>query len=656
MTTWIPAASRARRIATCACLSALVLVPAGAGAQDVPPQQPAAPSVHLVELNQGIKAFLDADYARAREIFERILSEDADNAVCLYYLGLIYLDDGLKLAAEDDRSAARARFDQARAHLERVTELADPTVTPIEAALLLGIAQLAADVPAEAGTVLEATTRARDTLQRYVETVDAGKNDRYGYFYLGVAYYRLGDQYAKSGDYARAGEQLEAAVKHLATALSLARVDLERGRTAPQDPRALDQERFERFERVVSYYQGLVDLQRRDNRAARSKLQFVLAGEEKTRLGNNAGAILKKLDEMETEYPLPLSVPTPLGRLDVQGDIAIGGVYDTNVILLGRDTALPLNIGHKYDFGFGLQSGFSVSRYLSKTEAPVGESLSFGIGGRTEHTWYSAIHEFDLNAYSGQAFVNWQPVPDVYLGLEYDYSYTMLGHDPFISGNRLTPVVSRIWRKAPGAGGTMGEEAGRTDVWYNYDYRNYLERIGDPRFNRDGKYQSVGVRHTFNLLKSADLWPGYYAAHEQERRYFGRRWLSLGLGYVFRDERTRGSEFDLAGHSILAGVEVPLPYRLSLEFEAVLTWEDYAAPSIFDYRRNERSDFVQGYNVGLTHTFVARGENSTLPTLEVKLRGGVGLTFQNSNIWDRLSQDIYEYNRAIYGLQLKVSF
>ncbi|MBU0616932.1 MAG: hypothetical protein KKI02_04385, partial [Planctomycetes bacterium] len=305
----------------------------------------------------------------------------------------------------------------------------------------------------------------------------------------------------------------------------------------------------------------------------------------------------------------------------------------------------------KHDFRLETAANFYVSRYIDKTEAAVGESLSIGLGGGTAHGWQPDIHEFDVNLYAGRAFVQWQPLKDWYLGTEYEYSYTLLGYEPFISSNRLTPVLSHIWRS-----GENGDELGRTDAWYNYEYRDYKGQTGEPRFDRDGKYHAIGVRHTFNLKRAADLWPSYYADREHERRFLGSRWLNLSLGYVYRDERTHGNEFDLVGHSILAGVELPLPYRFAFEFDSVLTWEDYNSPSLFDYRRNERGDFAQQYGFGLARTFVARGENATIPTLEIKLSAEVSLTFRNSNIWDRLSQDVYEYDRAIYGLRLSVDF
>ncbi len=612
-------------------------------------QSQLSPAAQLVELNRGIKAYLDADYERAREILERVLAQDEDNPACLYYLGLIHLDEGLQLSSEDNQ-AARVQFDLARRNFEKVMRAADPTIAPVEAALLLGIAQLAADVPTEEAAIVELATAARETLQRYVETVDAGKNDRYGYFYLGVARYRLGDHYNFKGDYARASEHLKQAVKALETAQRLADVDRKRDELTTGVPRGLDEEGYQQFKRVVSYYRGLVALQRRQNREARRLLEYVRE-HERGELGQNAAGILQKLDETEAESPLPMTFDSPLGRLDFQGDFSIGGAYDTNVILLGGDTILPLGFGQKYDYRLGTEANFYVSRYIDKTEAPIGESLSIGLGGGTSHCWHADVSEFDLNLYAGRAFVQWQPFKDWYLGVEYEYSYMKLGYDPFISSNRLTPVLSHIWRSSE-----TGDELGRTDAWYNYDYRDYMEQTGDRRLDRDGKYHAVGIRHTFNLKRAADLWSSYYANHESEQRFLGHRWLNFSLGYVYRDERTHGTEFDLVGHSILAGVEVPLPYRFTFGLDSVFTWEDYSSPSLFDYRRNERSDFVQHYDFGLTRTFVARGENATMPTLEIKLRAGVALTYRNSNIWDRLSQDVYEYDRAIYGVRLSVDF
>ena len=435
-------------------------------------QPPLSPAEQVIELNRGIQAFLEADFERASEIFERVLAQDEGNPACLYYLGLIYLDEGLQLSSVDNE-AAQAKFNLACENFEQVMQQVDPTVAPVEAALLLGIAQLAADVPAvDTGAVIELATAAQHTLQSYVETIEAGKDDRYGFFYLGVSHYRLGDYYNLQGNYAQASKNLNSAVAALEAAERLAEVDRKREELEPGVPRGLDEASYEQFKQVVAYYRGLVALQRRQNREARQLLEYVRA-HELGELGQNAAGILEKLDETEAESPLPLSFASPLGRLDLQGDLSIGGVYDTNVILLGGNTILPLGIGQKHDFRLETAANFYVSRYIDKTEAAVGESLSIGVGGGTAHGWHPDIHEFDINLYAGRAFVQWQPLKDWYLGTEYEYSYTLLGYEPFISGNRLTPVLSHIWRS-----GENGDELGRTDAWYNYEYRDYKEQTG----------------------------------------------------------------------------------------------------------------------------------------------------------------------------------
>ena len=634
-------------------LALTILFASSAFAQDEPaPDQQAPPTsdaMRLIELNRGIQAFIIGDKAGAKAIFEQILTQDPENAACLYYMGLIYMEEGLRLSSSDSQ-AAQQKFDQARDSLEHVTRTADPTVTPVEAGLLLGIAQLAADNMQDPDMVLKLAQSAHDTLKRYIETVETGKNDRYGHFYLGVACYRLGDTYAREDQYSHAKQYFDEASRAFDTALKLAEMDRQHETAAPGTTRGLDEHEFDEFKLRYTYYKGLVALQRRNNSQAREYLEYV-RDNQKGAIGQHATTILETMDQIEAIAPTPMTFESPIGRLDVQGNISFGVNYDTNVILLGDDTALPLNIGQQHDFRFETEANFYISRYIDKTEAPVGESLSIGIGGGTAHGWHPDIHEFDLHQYTGRAFVQWQPLKDSYFGVEYEYSYTDLGNDPFISSHRITPVFSHIWRRPDSR-----DELGRTDIWYNFDDRDYREEISDRRLNRDGFYHAYGIRHIFNIRKAADLWASYYAEREQERLLFGEEWLNFSLGYVYRDERTDGTEFDLAGHSILSGIGVPLPWRLMFEIEGIFTWEDYSAPSVFDYRRNERSDFVQQYIFGLTRTFVARGECAALPTLVVRLRAGVSWTMRNSNIWNRLSEDIYQYDRAVYGLQLNFNF
>ncbi|HWL93301.1 MAG TPA: hypothetical protein VNT79_07180, partial [Phycisphaerae bacterium] len=134
------------------------------------------------------------------------------------------------------------------------------------------------------------------------------------------------------------------------------------------------------------------------------------------------------------------------------------------------------------------------------------------------------------------------------------------------------------------------------------------------------------------------------------------RWARIWLGYTYRNERTQGDEFDLFGNTVRGGLELPLPYRFAFDFTAEFTWDDYSQPNLFDFRRFERFDFIQRYIFGVTRTFIDRGECESMKSLSVKSRAFVELYDQDSNVWDRLSQDLYQFNRQIYGLELLISF
>jgi len=644
--------------------TALAAGAAGAQTQPPPPTQPADPARVLVTLNRAIQLYLDDHLTEAAAAFQELLQLDPGNITASYYLGLINLREGLGYAERvtpgldpqqtaELRANARKHFEAARRSFEDVIQKANErALTPVGAALLLGIAQLASEDPAQQDVALELALRAKQTLEDYLAT-DFGAQDRFAHFYLGVAQYRLADEYYNRKDFVRANDYVRRAKGSFRNALSRAADEVKRG--------TLSSERFAQFETVVIYYEGLIFVQERNYSGAMQKLQVVVE-KERGRLQQNAKDILESLKEQEAIAPSRITFDSPVGPLEFDAELAISNAYDTNVILLGKDTLLPRGFKRNEDYRFGLDFGFTLSRYISGAEVPaVGQSLTIGVGGLVSNAWQPNIQQFDVNTYLGRAYVNWQPIQDFYAGLQYEYSYTKLGQDPFISSNSITPVISKVWRREPAdAGarqrGALGDEAGRTDIYYTYDYRDYFDRLADRRLNRDGKYHALGIRHTANIMKAKDLWPSYFASRDQERTLLGNRWSSVYAGYVYRNERTRGTEFDLWGHSLIAGLEIPLPLRFGFEFDAEFTWEEYTARSVFDYRRNERSDFVQRYDFGFTHTLVARGEVPTMRTLEVKLRAGIALTFQDSNIWDRLGQDIYEYDRQIYGLELLVGF
>jgi len=645
---------------------AMTVFAGAALAQEPPPPESGAA---LVELNRAIRAYTAEDRDTAAQLLEGLLAREPTAELrvsCYYYLGLIGLERGLGHAAaaqiartqENPEQAtaeaglARTEFEAAQKHFEAGVQLADPTAEIVSAALMLGISQLASDFPEEALSARSLSERAAQTLARYTGETDYGAKDRYGFFYLAVARYRLADDYRDQASRQKEYKaMLEGAQEALDRAQTLADEDLALGKLTPVG--------LEAFRTVVAYYEGLLAIVRSDHPGARKLFSDVASRAEGTDLARNASAIVNRLDEVEATNPprIQLPVPAPIGPWEFDARLRIGNGYDSNVVLLGKDTTLPRSYRRQDDYFAGIHADFNLSRYIPKSEAPwVGESLTVGMGGGVSATWQPNVTQFDVNRYPGRAYVNWQPIRDLYFGLQYEYSYTQLGHEPYISSQRLSPVLSKIWRTKSTSGTEL--EAGRTDVYYTHDERNYMDRLSDVRLNRDGVYQAIGVQHTFNLWRSEELayMRPYFDAHARERTLFGNDWLSFTLGYEYRDEQTVGTEFDLCGHAMTWGLNVPLPYRLAFQARGEFSWADYQAASLFDFSRQERADFLQRYDLSVVYWLIRRGEDANLRTLDVRLRTGVEFTFQNSNIWNRLGEDIYEYDRAIYGVTLEVDF
>lgn len=619
--------------------AALAGLPFGsAAAQEAPPSVSAAES--LIQLNEGIRAFEEDRLSDAVDILEKLRARDPLNLPCQYHLGLSYLRRGLSEVAVNDNAAARKSFDEASQCFRIIMDTADRTATPLGAALNFGIAKLGSEDPArEDEYKRRLNLNAARVLEKYV-AAPPGDKDRYGHFYLGVAYYRLHDA---PGEDKRG--RLKAARHQFNLAVSFAR-----------DVAVSDPQGYERFSATVTYYQALIDIVQGDERGGIEKLQIVkraLPGG----LGDSAAKVESDVKEQQVKSEPHIKIPAGVvGPLRLDGSVSVGNYYDNNVILLGHDTDRPLNIPHKYDYKFGVGAGFDVSRQFREGDGIAGKSLTVGIGGSTFHVWQPSIREFDINNYAGSAYVNWEPVLDLFAGVEYSYSYTQLGHKPFISGNRITPVISKQWREDF----SNSEDApvrSRTDLYYSYDYRKYFDELIDPRFDRDGAYHAIGVGQKFWIVRARDLWKSWYAGRGASASDIEKeRWVEARIGYVYRNERTQGDEFDLFGNSVAGSIAVPLPWRFIFDFSAEFTWDNYSQPSLFDFRGNERFDFIQRYDFGLTYVWIEKGEDRTLPSLRVRTRAGIELTFQDSNVWDRLSEDIYTYDRAVYGITLLVDF
>ena len=76
------------------------------------------------------------------------------------------------------------------------------------------------------------------------------------------------------------------------------------------------------------------------------------------------------------------------------------------------------------------------------------------------------------------------------------------------------------------------------------------------------------------------------------------------------------------------------------------------------FRARRRDDFIQRYSLGLERRFVlkpgreANRRTRTIDRVVMTIRGDIQFTDDDSNIRDRLGQDIFQYDRAVYGLSV----
>lgn len=669
-----------------------------------------SPTHNILQLNKAIAIFNDNltilqdhynERQKARGILEALCGDDPSQTTCQYYLGLIDILDGIYFSdmsvnsqegrdvepednsdrqdkspkADGYEKKAQDAFKSARDRFQKLID-ADKKLRTTEGGLYLGISQLALDEGQEgkesgasvpqnekaqeealkqqikSGRFRENSLEAEKILAPYVESED-GKDDPYGRFFLGIARFRLGVHYKFNGKDADYKRYHKLATKDFEDSQILA------GRAGVNGSEyALDSKTFGEY---LQYYSGLICAIGSDRGGAEKSFRPLIEGENvPERLSLNASKILKKLEEQPRSTIDPtMSTRTPLGLLSLEGKIGMGNFYDSNVILLGKNQPLPYGITKKDDYKFGLDSGLDATLYADNATMEennwLGKSLLVGVGGQTNNMWQPSINEYQINLYNGRAYLNYEPFDDLYLGLRYDYSWALLGSEPFYGSHRIIPSISYVWRKDFER---SNEELTRTDIYYLNDYRTYHDDIPDYRFDRTGEYQAFGVTQTLNIATAETLWHDYYnnPGLPDKEKLDCDRWSRVWIGYNYRDEQTKGTEFDLAGDQLVLGFEIPLPKRLMFDFAAAWSWDDYDNPSALDYRGNARHDMIQDYQWGLTYIIIAKGEYLPWKSLEMKVRGSIQAIMEDSNIWNRQYEEAYTYNRNIYGLQLFINF
>lgn len=367
----------------------------------------------------------------------------------------------------------------------------------------------------------------------------------------------------------------------------------------------------------------------------------------------------------ELEEATKVAEAKPLNDFTVSW--GIGYVYDTNVILLGRDTQVANGKGRKNDSRIPglIHLGYTADLDAFKPGDPFLRRWQVFVEGRSSATWNANIYDFNEQMYGATANLRYellgprdkvQNVNGAYLNWRYDYDYIMLGNDGFLRVNRIRPSLDLF----------AFDGVFQPSLHFTFEDRNYLETLSDERFDRDGNYLSGGFNLHFDLGKWVDaehLWGkdawGVAAPHKDDPDW--RRPLELDAGLDFTSNATQGDEFDYNSGILNAGVRFPLPWGIDFFYNAIFEWQKYWQHSLVDRNRLPREDFIQEHGFRLERKFYLTNypkdfENARplqLNRLVMTVFGDLRFTIDDSNVRDRLGQSVFEYNRVWYGAGLR---
>ena len=107
---------------------------------------------------------------------------------------------------------------------------------------------------------------------------------------------------------------------------------------------------------------------------------------------------------------------------------------------------------------------------------------------------------------------------------------------------------------------------------------------GEGRLNRDGQIAGVGVVQSINL---PEFFQGAGAA---ELQLIGR----------FRNQQTKGQDYDGDFYDLGTTLFVPLPWKLKGDVGVNFGIEDYRNPNSLDFQNRRRHDAEFAFSAGLT--------------------------------------------------------
>ncbi|MBI4718488.1 MAG: hypothetical protein HY763_11825 [Planctomycetes bacterium] len=350
---------------------------------------------------------------------------------------------------------------------------------------------------------------------------------------------------------------------------------------------------------------------------------------------DRAERILRNLGDPDPALRRRVREVRALARRQVMAFTLSAGVgYDSNVAYLGSAPTLG-SISGRGDGDF--RSGFATDVLLLADDR---RRMSAGL--RVDGAWQFEVESFDEHNFGGNLCLEYALAERWTATLRYDYEFTRLGHNSFLSQHALTTGLSYAWRA-------------RDALWQPSDSRWYYRVLTadylystPPVFDQDATAHAVGFEQEF-LLRPVRAWPWTW---------------SLRAGYEVENVEAQGPEFDRLAHAVRLGMALPLirpgqPERYLLLPDKELTlsgdveWrvEDYRNYSRIDRTRDRRYDDVTTVTLVLSQTLIDDAQRGRLV-----LHAVGAYSSADSTVEVRGNRSPFTYEKYVFGVQIQWSF
>lgn len=371
------------------------------------------------------------------------------------------------------------------------------------------------------------------------------------------------------------------------------------------------------------FYRGSADLQQDEPYRAMEHLDR--ATEILVELGDPDPALMRRIRH----------VRAAARRQVFSLSLTTGLAFDTNVTFLsGGASTLGLIAGE--------QDGKFASQFQVNFSPIADSQQKLTIGVRTGQTWHFSIESFDYQDYGGYVRYARRLTESVTLSVQYDYDFTYLGNQPFLSNHALRTALSYAW-----SSDNTRFRPIDTQVYYLFEHRDFRFDV-TPAFDQDGFLHAVGIQQRFEFRPLADS-----------------SWTwNLRSGYEFGRIATDGTQFDRRTHAFFLGLSMPLlnpikPHEylilpdkpLSFDFDVSWLIADHINESLDDADHDRRSDLVTSYGFVLSQVLMDDPEDG-----ELVLHAIVHWTDADSNVETSRRISPFTYDKVVYGIQLAWSW